>query len=67
MEADPDSISAALRRLFSMSDSEREAMGMNGRRLVEQSFQWGRIGRQMADVYDWVLGGSRPTTVEILD
>lgn len=67
MEADPDSISAALRRLFSMSDSEREAMGMNGRRLVEQSFQWGLIGRQMADVYDWVLGGSRPTTVEILD
>ncbi len=65
MEANVDSISAALRRLFSMSAYEREAMGKNGGRLVEQRFEWKRIGRQMADVYDWVLGGSRPSTIEL--
>jgi glycosyltransferase involved in cell wall biosynthesis len=61
MEPDVDSISAALRRLFSMSDAERKGMGLNGRLLVEQHFQWSRVGRQMSDVYDWVLGlGSKP-------
>lgn len=64
MEADADSISAALRRLFSMSDHEREMIGMNGRCLVEDRFQWLRIGRQMMDVYDWILGlGDRPDCV----
>lgn len=67
MEPDPESISAALHRLFSMNDFERESMGMSGRCLVEEHFQWPRIGRQMADVYDWMLGGSRPTTVEVWD
>lgn len=66
MEPDADSIAAALRQLFSMSDAEREAMGDNGRRLVEERFAWPRIGRQMADVYDWVLGGPMPGTVEVM-
>ena len=67
MQPDVDSISAALRQLFSMSEAEREKIGSNGHRLVEQHFQWSRIGRQMSDVYDWVLGGSRPNTVEIFE
>jgi glycosyltransferase involved in cell wall biosynthesis len=67
MEPEVHSISTALRRLFSMSEAEREAMGMNGRRLVEQRFQWSQIGRQMADVYDWMLGGPRPNTVEVFE
>jgi glycosyltransferase involved in cell wall biosynthesis len=67
MEPEVQSISTALRRLFSMSARERETMGMNGRRLVEQRFQWPQIAKQMADVYDWMLGGSRPSTVEICE
>lgn len=67
MEPDVDSISEALRQLFSMNDVEREELGSNGHLLVEQHFQWSRIGRQMSDVYDWVLGGSRPNTVEIFE
>jgi poly(glycerol-phosphate) alpha-glucosyltransferase len=65
MEADADSISAALLRLLRMNDHKRGEMGMNGRHLVEKRFQWPRIAQQMADVYDWVLGGSRPYTMEI--
>ena len=64
MEADSDSIAGALRRLFSMSDFERECMGMNGRHLVEEKFQWPQIARQMVDVYDWMLGlGPKPGCV----
>ena len=64
MEPEAVSIAAALRRLFSLTDAEREAMGMNGRRLVERRFQWQRIGETMTEVYDWILGrGPRPECV----
>ncbi|MGA2185625.1 MAG: glycosyltransferase [Bryobacteraceae bacterium] len=64
MAPDADSISAALHRLFSMSDAQRLNMGARGRRLVEERFQWRAIGRKMADVYDWVLdAGPKPEFV----
>jgi poly(glycerol-phosphate) alpha-glucosyltransferase len=67
MEANTDSISAALRKLFSMSNLELDTMGMKGRGLVEKHFQWSYVAERMADVYDWVLDGPRPPTVEIWD
>ncbi len=66
MEPQADGIAAALRRFFSLTNAEREAMGMNGRRLVEKRFQWQRIGETMTEVYDWVLGRSpRPECVMV--
>lgn len=64
MEPEAKSIAAALRRLFSMPDAERKAMGDAGRCLVEQRFQWQCIGESMTQVYDWILGhGPRPDCV----
>jgi poly(glycerol-phosphate) alpha-glucosyltransferase len=64
MAPEVNSIAAALRQLFSLSDSDREAMGRNGRRLVEERYQWQRIGNSMTEVYDWILGhGPRPACV----
>jgi poly(glycerol-phosphate) alpha-glucosyltransferase len=64
MTPDVDSIANALRQLFSMTDPERAAMGMNGRNLVGEQFQWSKAANQMADVYDWALGiGSKPGCV----
>jgi len=65
MEVHTESILMALRQLFSMSDAEREVMGSRGRRLVEDRFGTARIGKQMVEVYDWMLGGCRPNSVEI--
>jgi poly(glycerol-phosphate) alpha-glucosyltransferase len=63
-EASVESLSTALRRLFSTSIQERNTMGANGRRLVEQYFQWRCLARQMAEVYDWILGaGPQPACV----
>ena len=44
-------IAAGLERMFTLSDSERTAMGMNGVRLVSNVFNWDAIARQMADLY----------------
>jgi len=64
MEASADSIAQALCLLINMSDADRELMGRNGRKLVEERFAWPRIGIQMADVYDWVVGlGEQPDCV----
>jgi glycosyltransferase involved in cell wall biosynthesis len=56
MAPEVNSIAAAVRQLFSLSDSEREAMGRNGRRLVEERYQWPRIANSVTEVYDWILG-----------
>lgn len=66
MEPEMNSIAAALRRMFAMSDEERTAMGCNGRHLVEKCFQWQRIGETMTQVYDWILGhGRKPDCVMV--
>ena len=66
VDRDTNSIAAALRQLFSMTDREREKMGRNGRRLVEDRYQWQRIGKAMTEVYDWILGdGPRPGCVRV--
>ncbi len=64
-EGDVDSLAAALSYVMAAPNQELQEMGMRGRRLVESRFAWPRIGRQMADVYSWLLnGGARPDTVQ---
>jgi len=66
MDPDTNSIAAALRQFFSMTDPERAAMGRNGRRLVEERYQWQRIAGAMTGVYDWILGrGPRPDCIQV--
>ena len=61
---DRDGVFAGLSRLFRMSDTERQAMGMRGRSLVECNYSWDTISGQMAGVYGWLLGGgSTPSCI----
>ena len=57
---EPNSIAAGLRRLFAMSGEELARMGAAGRRLVEERYTWGRVGRDMAAVYRWLTDGGVP-------
>jgi glycosyltransferase involved in cell wall biosynthesis len=57
---DPVAIAAGLRRLFALSDAERQDMGERGEALVRERFTWPTVGEQMAAVYRWVLGGGTP-------
>ena len=44
-----------LRALIEMTDQERAAMGMRGRRLVEERFTWPKIAAQMKSLFEDVL------------
>ena len=49
------SFQQGLRTLLEMSDRERAAMGMQGRRLVEEKFTWSKVAAQMKEVYESLL------------
>lgn len=67
IDTDENSIAQELIVLFTMTDHDRIMMGQRGQALVEQSFHWHKIAKQMCDVYRWILGqGSQPDCV-ILD
>ena len=40
-----------------------DSMGKRGRALVERRYSWAHIGADMADVYEWLLGGIKPACV----
>jgi glycosyltransferase involved in cell wall biosynthesis len=60
-------IAHALREALESKDADLQARGQRGQALVQSKYSWSCIGQQMADAYDWILGGSRPNTMEIWD
>ena len=50
------SFQEGMRTLIEMTDRERVAMGMRGRRLVEERFTWPKVAAQMRRLYEEVLG-----------
>ena len=47
----------ALEKLMSKTDEEREAMGKNGRRLVEEKFSIESVANRFILLYQWILTG----------
>jgi poly(glycerol-phosphate) alpha-glucosyltransferase len=45
-----------MRTLIEMTDQERAAIGMRGRRLVEERFTWPKVAAQMRRLYEELLG-----------
>jgi len=41
--------------ILSMSTSELESMGLNGRDLVSEDFNWNKVSAMMTEVYLWIL------------
>jgi len=60
--AEPEitSIVQGLETLFSMDRTERTRMGHCGHQLAAERFNWPRIGMQMHDVCQWLLGEAGP-------
>jgi glycosyltransferase involved in cell wall biosynthesis len=61
-------LAEALRQALALSDGERQAMGARGGALVRARFSWDRLGRDMAAVYDWIVGrGPQPRCVQLAE
>jgi len=54
---DAESIAQGIFSLLSAPSTALQAMGGNGRALVEERFTWERIAEQMKEVYEWLVGG----------
>lgn len=51
----------ALREATSAPIENLREMGSRGRKLVEEKYSWDKIGQQMLEVYEWLIGkGQQP-------
>ena len=66
IEPEEKALEIALTEALQAPEAPLKAMGEWGRSLVSQHYTWDVVGRQMAAVYDWVLGGTMPSNVEIV-
>jgi poly(glycerol-phosphate) alpha-glucosyltransferase len=55
IEPTPKRIAAGIDCFFSMSASDRSALGNAGRELVERQYTWPRVAERMHAVYRWIL------------
>ena len=61
-----EALAASLLQATALPDGELAMMGDRGRAWMARDFGWGRIAREMAEVYRWVVGGGeRPVTVRL--
>lgn len=64
VEPNAASTEEGLRSLITMSDTDRQHMGQQGRQLVLKSYTWDAVAKQMRQVYQWLAqGGTPPATV----
>jgi glycosyltransferase involved in cell wall biosynthesis len=65
IDNDRDSLRAGIIAALSMPRSALDAMGRNGRRLMEDQFSWAKVTDDMQALYNWTLSkGDRPSFVE---
>jgi glycosyltransferase involved in cell wall biosynthesis len=60
-------LAEALGEALALTPAGRERYAASGRRLVEECFAWPIVAARMAAVYEWVLGGPRPHSVEVIE
>lgn len=49
-------LAVALEKAICLNDTERQQMGLNGRKLIEESYCIQSVASQMIELYEWVLG-----------
>jgi glycosyltransferase involved in cell wall biosynthesis len=59
IEIGVEPLAQALKEATSLADAEREAMGRNGRALVQAKYSWSIIARKMMGAYQAALDGQR--------
>ncbi len=67
IEPEVAELAGLLVKVLALPKRELERMGAAGSALVRRFYTWPSIGLQMSELYSWVLGGSRPRSVEIYE
>lgn len=67
IKPESQSIEEGLRDFFSLSDQERNQLGLNGLELVKDKFTWDKVAEDMYSVYEWTLGGGAPPSCVVTD
>lgn len=63
---DQETINQTVSKLLDIPETERLRMGANGKRLIEEVFSIQALGKEMNDLYQWVLDkGDKPSFVHI--
>ncbi|BAZ01869.1 putative glycosyltransferase [Tolypothrix tenuis PCC 7101] len=62
IEDNQQALKVALVDAMQMSERQRQVMGLKGRDLVQAKYSWNSIAQEMANVYQWILGGGEPPT-----
>ena len=63
IEPDRSALQSAIEECLRLPAQRLASIGGNGRELVESRYSWTRVGHQMAAVYGWIAGGSKPAGV----
>lgn len=58
------SIAHGIEAVLRCTECELRKRGEVGAAFVRERYSWPAIGERMADIYDWMLGGSVPSSVE---
>lgn len=58
-------IGASLRDVLKRPKAELRERGSVGAAFVRRRYSWDTVGRQVADVYDWIRGGERPPCLQV--
>ena len=60
---DPPALADTLIACLSVSSREWQDMSFAARRLARSQFDWNVTGKTMHSVYEWLLGGNRPSCI----
>lgn len=67
VENGPKSLATALEHALELPSEKLRAMGYCGRDWIEREFNWQKVGQQMLQTYQWIVGGGRPPDCMRLD
>jgi len=59
IDTSPESIAEGIRKIISLPETERKAMGNKGYDLVKERFSWTSVANEMTELYNWVSGKAR--------
>jgi glycosyltransferase involved in cell wall biosynthesis len=63
IEANASELESALHECLDAPSTTFARMRASGQQLVDQSYSWEVVGQRMSQVYTWLQGGPRPTSV----